>query len=156
MQTQRIGIAMMCYLLPTPIASAVGGPLYEAAGYYATFGLSAICNFSAFIYLLLFVRESVSELIRMSVRLLHICWRLARMGLVLCNHQKRKNIFPCLKIYLDHTRSDHNLQSLPIVFKTYVNASGYEQICSKSYSKSFDSKSQPLLSWFYSIQVPSL
>lgn len=50
----------MCYLLPTPISSAVGGPLFEAAGYYAVFGLAAALNFSAFLYLLIFVRESVS------------------------------------------------------------------------------------------------
>ena len=52
---------MFSFMCATPMGSAVAGPIYEQIGFYGTFGLSAGCTLLAFLYALIFIKETVRK-----------------------------------------------------------------------------------------------
>ena len=54
--------------MATPIGSAVAAPIYQAVGYYGTFGIVAGCHLVVIFYLLFFVTETVSTSIVFDLR----------------------------------------------------------------------------------------
>ena len=59
-QTQRMGLALIAFTLATPIGSAIAGPIFDATGYYGSFGIAAGGSLIALIYTIIFVKETVS------------------------------------------------------------------------------------------------
>ena len=57
-----MGLAIIAFTMATPIGSAVAAPIYQAVGYYGTFGIVAGCHLVVIFYLLFFVTETVSIL----------------------------------------------------------------------------------------------
>ena len=55
-----MGLAIIAFTMATPIGSAVAAPIYQAVGYYGTFGIVAGCHLVVIFYLLFFVTETVS------------------------------------------------------------------------------------------------
>ena len=55
-----MGLAIIAFTMATPIGSAVAAPIYQAVGYYGTFGIVAGCHLVVIFYLLFFVKETVS------------------------------------------------------------------------------------------------
>ncbi|XP_071543459.1 probable peptidoglycan muropeptide transporter SLC46 isoform X1 [Panulirus ornatus] len=60
-RTKRLGILDACWYIGDPLGRLLGGWLYRAAGYPAVFIVSIVLWFMSFIYVMLFVRESVNK-----------------------------------------------------------------------------------------------
>ena len=58
-----MGLAIIAFTMATPIGSAVAAPIYQAVGYYGTFGIVAGCHLVVIFYLLFFVTETVSSIV---------------------------------------------------------------------------------------------
>ena len=63
-----MGLAIIAFTMATPIGSAVAAPIYQAVGYYGTFGIVAGCHLVVIFYLLFFVTETVSTSIVFDLR----------------------------------------------------------------------------------------
>ena len=51
---------MFSFMCATPLGSAAAGPIFDAIGYNGTFLTAAACNLTAFLYALIFIKETVS------------------------------------------------------------------------------------------------
>lgn len=60
-RTKRLGVLDACWYIGGPLGRLLGGWLYRVAGYPTVFLLSIILWFICFLYVLLFVRESVDK-----------------------------------------------------------------------------------------------
>ena len=45
-----MGLALIAFTLATPIGSAIAGPIFDATGYYGSFGIAAGGSLIALIY----------------------------------------------------------------------------------------------------------
>ena len=56
-----MGLAFIAYIIATPIASSICGPILENVGYYGIFGIAAGGNLVPFFYIIIFVPETESD-----------------------------------------------------------------------------------------------
>ncbi|XP_071543096.1 probable peptidoglycan muropeptide transporter SLC46 [Panulirus ornatus] len=63
-RTKRLGILDACWYIGNPLGRLLGGWLYKAVGYRLVFLVSIALWFVGFIYVLMFVRESVDNSVR--------------------------------------------------------------------------------------------